>query len=676
MRWGLLLYVGVLVATALTGENFSGSLWGLVERGDGLVFYVHLVAFVVLAGVALRGPGDWRALLQSVVAAGVLCALVGIVQAAGIPRRTGEPWVRVGSVFGNPNHLGHFLLFGIFFALVLLGEHARSVFALGRSARKRWVSLVRTWQCWWYVGVLALQGWGIAMTGSRGTSLALLAGLSVAGGLVAGRRMLRRERRRVTLLWSVGVVVVVAALVIGLGRLNVVGQLQPFFNYSLHPDGTAARRLAIWQAGFQALPERWLQGWGWGMFRDVLDRHFPPQVMRDEGSVIIFDRAHNFAVDHLISGGVLALAAYLFLHVQLVLGWLCAWWREEWSTLALASLFGLLVANFVFNVFGFPSLGAYVGWAVLLVVVAGVSERREEGGAKPGRPKMARIGAASLVVASVAGMLGVVLPLAEVSVRLLPAVLRERSDEESGAVVQKYRRFQEEWLLQFPEERRLLSALRRHPESFQLMRSLYLWNEKKKFPQESRSALAWYVARAQRLAPTHPQAQLMAASLAIVEERYAEAIADCERAIALNPRLVLPYWTGVEAAVRWHKLDLAEEYVARAEQAEREDPEMPGRYLSSISYRPLRMRTLARLLAQERYYVRAAETLVQLVELQQLFTEHQVDYHPEGDVVQLVKWYDQAGEREKARQIAREVSAEIPSLAEELRPYMDKRMGN
>lgn len=256
VRCGFLLYVGVLLITAVTGENFSGSLWGLLERGDGLIFYVHLAAFVVLAAVVLRGPRDWRTLMQSMVVAGALSALFGIAEAVGIPRRPGEPWVRVGSVFGNPNHLGHFLLFGIFFALALLGEHARAVFALGGSGRQRWARLVRTWQCWWYVGVLALQGWGLALTGSRGTSLALVAGLGVAGGLVTVRRMLRRQRRSATLLWSAGVVMVVAAVVVTLGRFDVVGQLRPFFNYSLHPDGTAARRLAIWQAGFDALPER------------------------------------------------------------------------------------------------------------------------------------------------------------------------------------------------------------------------------------------------------------------------------------------------------------------------------------------------------------------------------------------------------------------------------------
>lgn len=408
------------------------------------------------------------------------------------------------------------------------------------------------------------------------------------------------------------------------------------------------------------------------MFRDVLDRHFPPQVMRDEGSVIIFDRAHNFAVDHLVAGGVLALGAYLLLHVVLVMSWLRAWWRQDWSALALASLFGLLAANFVFNVFGFPSVGAYVAWAVLLVVLAGMSEHKGEQDDNQGKQRTARIVAASFVVASFAAMLGVVVPMAEVSVRLLPTVLRDRSDGEVVAVIQKYRRFQEEWLLLFPEERELIAAVERHPESFQLMRSLFLWYQDKGFPQESRTALAGYVAQARQIAPTHPVAHLMGASLAIVEERYADAIADCERAIALNPTLVLPYWTCVEAAVRWHKLDLAEVYLARAEKAEREDPEIPGRYLSSISYRPLRMRTLARLLAQEGYYVRAAETLVQLVELQPLLTEHQVRYQPEGDLVQLVKWYDQGGEHKKAQQIALEVSAEIPSLAGELRPYINK----
>lgn len=337
------------------------------------------------------------------------------------------------------------------------------------------------------------------------------------------------------------------------------------------------------------------------------------------------------------------------------------------------SLLGLQAANFVFNVFGFPSLGAYIGWGVLLVVLAGVNEQKRERDENPSTRKMARIGAASLIFASVAAMLGVVLPMAEVSVRLLPVVLREGRENEALAVVRKYRRFQEEWLLRFPEERDLLVALDRHPTSFQLMRGLFLWNQMEKFPQKSRAALATNVAQAQRIAPTHPQAYLMGASLAIVEERYQDALVDCERAIALNPRLVLPYWTCVEAAVRWHKLDLAEEHVARAEKAEREDPETPGQYLSSISYRPLRMRTLARLLAQEGYYMRAAETLVQLVELQQLLTEHKVEYHPEGDLVQLVKWYDQGGEYEKAQQIALEVSAEIPSLAGELRPYVDKQ---
>jgi len=61
------------------------------------------------------------------------------------------------------------------------------------------------------------------------------------------------------------------------------------------------------------------------------------------------------------------------------------------------------------------------------------------------------------------------------------------------------------------------------------------------------------------------------------------------------------------------------------------------------------MRTLARLLAQQGYYQEAAETLVRLVELQPTFVANEVRYQPEGDLVQMVKWYDQAGEHEKAR---------------------------
>ncbi len=673
VHWGLLVYVGTLLLTSVMGENVSGSIWGTLERGDGLMFYLHLAAFVYLTTLVLHSAKDYRRLLQSFVGAGGFAVVVAVGQAATMGYRPDMPWVRVDSVFGNANAYGHFLIFSIFFTFVLLGEHIQSVIARHPARGIPWMRLLRTWQPWWYGGMLLWLGYGVALTASRGTSLGLLVGLAVVFGVLVGQQMVRAARRIKILGWSLGVLAAIALVAFALGQSSLKGQLQPFFNYSLDADGTAARRLAIWQAGLDAVSQRRLVGWGWGAFRDVLDRHFPPQVMRDEGSIIIFDRAHNFVVDHLVAGGVMAVGAYLVLHATLMLAWLLAWRRRAWSPLSLASLLGLLVANFTFNLFSFPWVGSYIGWAVLLSVFAHLGVRQST--TANATPKLARGVGVVLIGSGLLAFLGSSLPMGILVGRELPRLRDNPAPAAIVNLVQRYPRFSEDILHLAPEEQGLRAAVERRPQSFQLLKEIFQYYESRGFPLEVRPAVTRYVTMALELAPTHPVSHLMAATFAIAEERYLDAIAHSEDAIALNPSLSLSYWVAADAAGRSNRMELAWEYVQRAQAVEL-DPNRPGRYLSSYSFRPVRMRAFAGLLVQQGQYQSAADILIEQVGLEEHFRQHDVRYQPGGDLallVNLVQRVDQAKGLDQARQIARTISEKLPVLAQQLTPYLGER---
>src|SRR3990167_4352682 len=61
----LFFYIAVSALSSLLGPDPSGSFWGDIERGEGIIMWLHLLAYFVILAAVLRTRSAWNALLDS-----------------------------------------------------------------------------------------------------------------------------------------------------------------------------------------------------------------------------------------------------------------------------------------------------------------------------------------------------------------------------------------------------------------------------------------------------------------------------------------------------------------------------------------------------------------------------------------------------------------------------------
>ena len=105
----LAIFVGVVALSSIFGENFYRSFWSNYERMEGLVTYLHLLAyFLVLAGM-LKTEKVWNWLFNTSLFASVIVAFYGVFQLSGILQT--HQGSRLDATFGQRFLLGR--LYGV-----------------------------------------------------------------------------------------------------------------------------------------------------------------------------------------------------------------------------------------------------------------------------------------------------------------------------------------------------------------------------------------------------------------------------------------------------------------------------------------------------------------------------------------------------------------------------------
>ncbi len=217
------LFMLVLVIASFTGINFVRSFWSTYERMTGLLTLFHLYGLYIVLISVFKKKQDWRWLLATAVAVGVLLSFYVLL--------SDKASSRGGGTIGNTSFMATYLLFDIFFAIILL---------LAES---------RPWQI--YAG-LAL----IPMTLNLWTSSAQGAVVFFFGGLfILTFGFFWLSKRKLFKALAIGLVLA------GILTVILLAVFQPPFVKS-----TTTRvwvemepRFAVWQAGWQGWQERfWL----------------------------------------------------------------------------------------------------------------------------------------------------------------------------------------------------------------------------------------------------------------------------------------------------------------------------------------------------------------------------------------------------------------------------------
>ncbi len=411
------VFLGIITLAAIFGENPTKSFWSNFERMEGVITYLHLFAYFVIASTVLTVRNMWRTYLNFHLFAGVIMALYALSQLSGA-----ADGFRVDGRLGNSSYLGIYAFFNIFIAIFFM---ARESFTT--TWEKSRVAI--------YGAIALLQIAVLIYTGTRGAVLGLVVGLGLATLLIAVFERERKVLRKVVISIS-GVIFVILTIssAVVLRDTNVVKNIPGLesFAYSVANSELvketpllsrfseisinniqANGRVMVWGMALEGFKERPILGWGMENFNYVFNKYYDPRM---HGQEQWFDRAHNVFFDWLIAGGLPALLGYIALFACAIY---CIWRRaDKLSVLEKSILTGLLGGYFFQNLFVFDNLISLIYFGTILAYVESHRHGKHEvsGSSRPkdlrdAIPQNRKKEAVSDDVATVVGWGGIILAL-------------------------------------------------------------------------------------------------------------------------------------------------------------------------------------------------------------------------------------------------------------------------
>ncbi len=347
------VFLGIITLSAIFGENPTKSFWSNFERMEGVVTYLHLFAYFLVASTVLTVRDMWRPYLNLHLFAGVIMAFYALMQLIGT-----DAGFRVDGRLGNSSYLGIYAFFNIFIAMFFIVRESFTT-----SGEKTRVAI--------YGAVALLQTVVLVYTGTRGAILGLIVGAGLATVLTA---IFERERK-VLRVSAIGVLIALALLVGGFMAMRDSSfvkdtpLLARFSEISIKNFSSNAR-VMVWGMALEGFKERPVLGWGMENYNFVFNKYYDPGM---HGQEQWFDRAHNVFFDWLIAGGLPALLAYLALFGCAVY---CIWRRaRSLSVVEKSVLTGLLGGYFFQNLFVFDNITSLIYFFTVLSFVESLSNK-------------------------------------------------------------------------------------------------------------------------------------------------------------------------------------------------------------------------------------------------------------------------------------------------------------
>ncbi len=331
-------FVAILAVADIFGENFYRSFWSNYERMEGLISHLHFLAYFIILSVMLSTEKLWERFFQTSLGVSVFVGIHGLLQLAD-KAEIHQGSVRLDANLGNATYLAVYMLFHIFIAAMFMLRETT-------SKAMRWV----------YGGVMLLDLFILYHTATRGAILGLLGGALVTGVIliVLNKENLFLRKVAIGIVASVFLVVGSVFIFKDSSFMRESPVLSRFSSISL-TEATTKSRFMIWNMSWQGFKEHPLLGWGQDNYILVFNKYYDPGMYAQEPW---FDRSHNVFFDWLITGGILALLAYLSLFGIAFYYLFRA--GNNFSIAEKSTLLGLLAGYFFQNIFVFDNLTSYI----------------------------------------------------------------------------------------------------------------------------------------------------------------------------------------------------------------------------------------------------------------------------------------------------------------------------
>jgi O-antigen ligase len=361
--WAILAFAAVLVLSGLLGADIFRSFWSTIDRTIGIVGILHFLVFAIIL-LGLGEEIDWtKVWLASSFTAGIVALSVVLSKWGLRGFFLNQSYPRPGGLYGNALFVGQYLLFHVFIIGWLL---------LGRPGKRNSAILATS---------LALSIFAIILTQTIGIILSLAAGAAI---LLLGAAISERGRMRKVAGALLVAGVILAAIIFGTRTASVWQKIPGLGRVASISSGQSdvKDRLIAWKTALTGFKERPLLGWGWENAHIPFNKHYDPKLLVTSIEGTFFDKPHNVFLEHLVTGGVLGLLAYLGLFAAMGISLKALWRRgdKRGAYFFGAALFSYLLQNAIAfdTIATYPMLALILAWSAGPQTIPAASPERPE----------------------------------------------------------------------------------------------------------------------------------------------------------------------------------------------------------------------------------------------------------------------------------------------------------
>lgn len=303
------LFLSVLSLATVFAVDSQKSFWSNYERMEGLILFLHLFVYFLIAGSVLKiKNSSWKWFFNASL---IVSVFVGVDAFIDFYSQTNVVGYRISGNLGNSSYLGIYSLIHIFISLffVLKTFGKKSLLILKKDGT--WVPI----GFYAFVGIFNL----IVMfnTGTRGSFVGLVVGLFVTTILIAVFEKKNVIVRKIGIALIILSVLFVALL--GVAKDSDFVKKSDMFSrfaelVTLNPakvlETQGKARSLLWGIAWDGIKERPVFGWGLDNFHYVYAKHYKPEMYAQEQW---FDRSHNVFMDWMVQTGFAGLLTYLSL---------------------------------------------------------------------------------------------------------------------------------------------------------------------------------------------------------------------------------------------------------------------------------------------------------------------------------------------------------------------------